>query len=53
MSNDISGHGYRFGRSRIDVAYSFDPTAQADVQHSRLAAGEYDDSKVRRRDAGH
>ncbi len=48
MSNTLSaGYGYRFGRSRLDFAYSYDPTAQADVQHSSLLAGEYDNSKVR------
>jgi long-subunit fatty acid transport protein len=48
MSNDISaGYGYKFGRSRVDVTYSYDPTAQADVQQSSLLAGEYNNSQVR------
>jgi long-subunit fatty acid transport protein len=48
MSNQISaGFVYRFGRSRLEAAYAFDPTAQAHVQQSSLLAGEYNNSTVR------
>jgi long-subunit fatty acid transport protein len=48
MMNDISaGYGYKMGRSRIDFTYTYDPTAQADVQHSSLLAGEYNNSQVK------
>src|SRR5712691_9619505 len=48
MSNRIStGFVFHPGRSRFEAAYSFDPTAQAQVQQSGLLAGEYNNSTVR------
>jgi long-subunit fatty acid transport protein len=48
MSNQISaGFVYRLERSRLEAAYTFDPTAQAHVAQSALQAGEYDNSTVR------
>ena len=48
MTNELStGFAYHAGRSRFDVAYAFDPTAQQQVQQSNLLAGEYDNSTVR------
>ena len=48
MSNQIStGFVYHRGRSTFEVAYSFDPTAQANVQKSGLLSGEYNNSTVR------
>ena len=48
MSNQLSaGLVYRPGRSRLELAYAYDPTAQAQVQQSALLAGEYDNSTVR------
>jgi hypothetical protein len=35
------------GRSRFDLAYTYDPTAQSQVQQSNLLAGEYNNSTVR------
>lgn len=48
MSNQIStGLVYHPGRYNFELAYSYDPTAQAQVQQSSLLAGEYDNSTVR------
>jgi long-chain fatty acid transport protein len=48
MANQISmGFVYHRGRSTYDAAYSFDPTAQAGVQQSKLLSGEYSNSTVR------
>jgi len=48
MSNQLSaGFVYRHGRSRLEGAYAFDPTAQAHIQQSGLLAGEYNNSTVR------
>jgi long-subunit fatty acid transport protein len=48
MSNQIStGLIYHVGRSNIELAYSYDPTAQAQVQQSALFSGEYNNSTVR------
>lgn len=48
MSNQIStGLIYHPGRSNFELAYSYDPTAQAQVQQSALLSGEYDNSTVR------
>ncbi len=48
MSNQIStGLMYRPGRSNFELAYSYDPTAQAQVQQSALLSGEYSNSTVR------
>lgn len=47
MSNQISaGLVYFHQRSRIEFAYSFDPTSQASVHTSILQAGEYNNSTV-------
>ena len=47
MSNQISaGFAYDRASSRFELAYAFDPTAQAHVQTSGLQAGEYDNSTV-------
>jgi long-subunit fatty acid transport protein len=48
MSNQIStGLVYHPGRSSFEFAYSYDPTAQAQVQQSGLLSGEYNNSTVR------
>ncbi len=48
MSNQIStGLVYHAGRSSFEMAYSYDPTAQAQVQQSSILAGEYNNSTVR------
>jgi long-subunit fatty acid transport protein len=48
MTNQISaGLGYHRGRSRLDFAYTFDPTSQQSVGQSNLLAGEYNNSTVR------
>ena len=48
MTNQLSGgFAYHMGRSRFDVAYTFDPTSQAQVGQSNLLAGEYNNSTVR------
>jgi long-subunit fatty acid transport protein len=48
MTNQIStGFTYRHGGSRLDLAYTYDPTAQSQVQQSNLLAGEYNNSRVR------
>jgi len=48
MSNQIStGLVYHRGRSSFEGAYSYDPTAQAQVQQSAILAGEYNNSTVR------
>ena len=48
MSNQIStGLIYHPGRSNFELAYSYDPTAQAQVQQSALLSGEYNNSTVR------
>ena len=48
MSNQISaGLAYHLGRSRLEGAYVFDPTAQSRVQQSGLLSGEYNNSTVR------
>jgi hypothetical protein len=48
MSNQISaGLVYDLGRSRIEGAYVFDPTAREHVQQSGLLSGEYNNSTVR------
>ena len=48
MSNQIStGLTYHPGRSNFELAYSYDPTAQAQVQQSALFSGEYNNSTVR------
>jgi long-chain fatty acid transport protein len=47
MSNQIStGLVYNLGRSRLEGAYVFDPTAQSHVQQSGLLSGEYNNSTV-------
>jgi long-subunit fatty acid transport protein len=48
MSNQIStGLIYHLSRSNFELAYSYDPTAQAQVQQSALFSGEYNNSIVR------
>jgi long-subunit fatty acid transport protein len=48
MTNQLStGFTYHLGRSRLDFAYTYDPTAQSQVQQSNLLAGEYNNSTVR------
>ena len=48
MSNQIStGLIYHPGRSNFELAYSYDPTAQARVQQSAILSGEYNNSTVR------
>lgn len=48
MSNQIStGLIYHPGRSSFELAYSYDPTGQAQVQQSALLSGEYNNSTVR------
>jgi long-chain fatty acid transport protein len=48
MADQIStGFGYRVGRSRFDVAYSFGLTAESSVGQSALLSGEYNNSQVR------
>ena len=48
MTNQLStGFAYHLGRSRFDVGYTYDPTAQSQVQQSSLLSGEYNNSTVR------
>jgi len=48
MTNQLgTGFAYHRGRSRFDVAYTFDPTSQQQVQQSNLLYGEYNNSTVR------
>jgi long-subunit fatty acid transport protein len=48
MTNQLStGFAYRHGRSRVDFAYTYDPTSQQQVQQSNLLAGEYNNSTDR------
>ena len=48
LSNQFStGIGWRHGRASFDAAYSFDPTAKAQVGQSALLSGEYDNSVVK------
>ncbi len=48
MTNQLStGFAYHMGRSRFDIAYTFDPISQQQVQQSNLLAGEYNNSTVR------
>jgi len=48
MTNQLStGFAYHRGRSRIDVAYAFDPIAQQQVQTSNLLFTEYNNSTDR------
>jgi long-subunit fatty acid transport protein len=48
MTNQLAaGFSYHQGRSRFDVGYTFDPTAQSQVQTSNLLAGEYNNSTDR------
>ena len=48
MTNQIStGFAYHVGRSRFDIGYAFDPTAQQQVQQSNLLFSEYNNSSVR------
>jgi hypothetical protein len=48
MTNQLStGFAYHAGRSRFDVAYSYDPTSQQQVAQSNLLAGEFNNSAVR------
>jgi long-chain fatty acid transport protein len=48
MTNQLStGFAYHTGRSRFDIAYTYDPTSQQQVAQSNLLAGEYDNSTVR------
>lgn len=47
MTNQLStGLNYRLGRSNFDLAYTFDPISQQQVQQSSLLAGEYSNSTV-------
>jgi long-subunit fatty acid transport protein len=48
ISNQIStGLIYHLDGSKFEFAYSYDPTAQAQVQQSALFSGEYNNSTVR------
>jgi long-chain fatty acid transport protein len=48
MTNQLTtGAAYHTGRSRFDIAYTFDPIAQQQVGTSNLLAGEYNNSTVR------
>lgn len=48
MTNQLStGLNYRLGRSHFDLAYTFDPISQEQVNQSTLLAGEYNNSTVR------
>jgi long-subunit fatty acid transport protein len=48
MTNQLStGFNYRLGRSNFDLAYTFDPISQEQVQHSGLLAGEFNNSTDR------
>jgi long-subunit fatty acid transport protein len=48
MTNQLStGFAYHMGRSRFDIAYTYDPTSQQQVTQSNLLAGEYNNSTVR------
>jgi long-subunit fatty acid transport protein len=47
MTDRLStGLGYRSGRWRFDLAYSFNPLAHEAVRHSALLSGEYSNSAV-------
>ena len=48
MTNQLStGFAYHAGRSRFDIAYTYDPTSQQQVTQSNLLAGEYNNSTDR------
>jgi long-subunit fatty acid transport protein len=48
MADQLStGIGYRIGRSRFDLAYSFGLAAESNVGNSSILSGEYDNSRVR------
>ncbi len=48
MTNQLStGATYHHGRSRFDVAYTYDPTSQENVAQSGLLAGEYNNSSTK------
>jgi len=48
MTNQLStGFAYHAGRSRFDIAYTYDPVSQQQVQQSNLLAGEYNNSTDR------
>ena len=48
VSNQVStGFGYRMGRTRFDLAYSYDFEGNAQVGQSALLFGEYDNSRLR------
>lgn len=48
MTNQLStGFAFHTGHSRFDIAYTFDPIAQQQVQQSGLLAGEYSNSTDR------
>jgi long-subunit fatty acid transport protein len=48
MTNQLStGFAYHRGRSRVDFAYTYDPTSEQQVQQSNLLAGEYNNSTDR------
>ncbi|HXR10289.1 MAG TPA: outer membrane protein transport protein, partial [Candidatus Acidoferrales bacterium] len=48
MTNQLStGFAYHRGRSRFDIAYTYDPTSQQQVTQSNLLAGEYNNSTDR------
>ena len=48
MTTQLStGFAYHRGRSRVDFAYTYDPTSQQQVQQSNLLSGEYNNSTDR------
>jgi hypothetical protein len=48
MTNQLStGFAYHRGRSRFDIAYTFDPIAQQQVAQSNLLFSEYNNSTDR------
>ncbi len=48
MTNQLStGFAYHAGRSRFEIAYTYDPTSEQQVGQSNLLAGEYDNSTVK------
>jgi long-chain fatty acid transport protein len=48
MTNQLStGLAYHAGRSRFEIAYTYDPTSEQQVGQSNLLAGEYDNSTVK------
>src|ERR1700722_518022 len=48
MTNQLStGFAYHRGHSRFDLAYTYDPTSQENVQQSGLLAGEYNNSSTK------